>query len=66
MVESIYIWLVNHATICTWIVALCAGLTFVFNFILKKKKEHSQNISDVHESTINQAGGNITNISKDA
>lgn len=64
--ESIYNWLVNHATICTWIVALCAVFTFVFNFILKKKKEHSQNISDVHDSTINQAGGNITNISKDA
>lgn len=64
--ESICLWLSEHAVICTWIVALCAVLTFVFNFILKKKKEHSQNISDVHDSTINQAGGNITNILKDA
>lgn len=64
--ESICLWLSEHAVISTWIVALCALLTFVFNFILKKKKEHSQNISDVHDSTINQAGGNITNILKDA
>ena len=66
MMESIYNWLLDHAAICTWVVAICALLTFIFTFVLKKKKEQSQNISDVHDSTINQAGGNITNISKDA
>lgn len=66
MMESIYNWLSDHAAICTWVVAICASLTFIFTFVLKKKKEHSQNISDVHDSTVYQAGGNITNIYKDA
>lgn len=64
--ESIYTWLSEHTAVCTWTVAICALLTFIFTFVLKKKKEHSQNISDVHDSTVYQAGGNITNISKDA
>lgn len=61
-----YNWLVNHIAICSWIIAIFTILSFVFTFILKKKKEHSQNISNVHDSTINQASGNITIESKDA
>lgn len=61
-----YNWLVNHIAICSWILAIIAILTFVFTFIIKKKKQHSQNISNVHDSTINQACGNITIKSKDA
>lgn len=61
-----YNWLVNHIAICSWIITIFTILSFVFNFILKKKKEHSQNISNVHDSTINQASGNITIESKDA
>lgn len=62
--ETIYQWLYNHVALCTWVVALCALLTFVFNFILKKKRKTkdkpSQNISNVHNSTINQSGRDIT------
>lgn len=61
--ETIYQWLQSHVDLCTWAIALCAILTFVFNFILKKKKTKdklSQNISNVHNSTINQSGGDIT------
>ena len=66
MIDSIYYWLANHTAICTWLLAIFAVLTFIFTFIFKKKKEHRQNISDVHDSTINQAGGNISINSKDA
>ena len=61
-----YNWLENHIAICSWIITIFTILSFVFKFILKKKKEHSQNISNVHDSTINQASGNITIESKDA
>ncbi len=64
--DSIYNWLATHIAICTWLLAIFAVLTFIFTFIFKKKKEHTQNISDVHNSTINQASGNITINSKDA
>ncbi len=66
MMDSIYYWLANHTAICTWLLAIFAVLTFIFTFIFKTKKEHRQNISDVHDSTINQAGGNISINSKDA
>ena len=64
--DSIYNWFETHTAICTWLLAIFAVLTFIFTFIFKKKKEHTQNISDVYDSTINQAGGNITINSKDA
>lgn len=61
--DTIYQWLQNHVAICTWIVALCALATFLFNFVFKKKKKEdkpSQQIGDVKRSNVNQAGGNIT------
>lgn len=61
--ETIYLWLQSHVALCTWAIALCAILTFVFNFVLKKRKTKdklSQNISNVHNSTINQSGRDIT------
>ena len=64
--DSTYNWLASQIAICTWLLAIFAVLTFIFTFIFKKKKEHTQNISDVHNSTINQASGNITINSKDA
>lgn len=60
--DTFYTWLDNHAAICTWLVASCTLLTFVLTFIFKKKKNsrlHSQNISNVYGSIINQANGNI-------
>lgn len=64
--ESILKLLQEHVFICTWIVALCALLTFLLNFVFKKKEKGrqeekaSQKISGIHNSSVNQAGGNIT------
>lgn len=62
--DNIYQWLQHHVALCTWATAFCAILTFVFNFILRRKKKSkdkpSQNISNVHDSTINQSGRDIT------
>ena len=62
--DTIYQWLQDHVAVCTWIVALCALLTFLFNFVFKKKDKKkdkpSQNISNIHNSSVNQAGGDIT------
>ena len=58
----------GYVAICTWVVASCSLLTFVLSFIFKKKKKdstHSQNISNVQGTTINQANGNITINSQD-
>lgn len=60
--ETIYIWLENHGSICPWVASLCTLLTFLFTFVFKKKKKEKtrkQNITNVHNSKINQAGGNI-------
>ena len=66
--DTFYSWLENHVAIGTWVVASCSFLTFVLSFIFKKKKKdstHSQNISNVQGTTINQANGNITINSQD-
>ena len=65
--DTFYSWLENHVAICTWVVASCSLLTFVLSFNYKKKKDstHSQNISNVQGTTINQANGNITINSQD-
>lgn len=61
--DAIYQWLQNHVAICTWIVALCAIATLLFNFVFKNKKRKekpSQQIKDVNNSNVNQVGGNMT------
>lgn len=61
--DTVYQWLQGHVAICTWVVALCALATFFFNFVFKKDKKkdnHSQQIGDVKQSNVNQAGENIT------
>lgn len=61
--DAIYQWLQNHVAICTWIVALCAIATFLFNFVFKNKKRKekpSQLMKDVNNSNVNQVGGNMT------
>lgn len=48
--------------ICTLISTIIAILTFVLNFIIKKRKNSSNNtqiINNISSSDINQAGGNI-------
>lgn len=47
---------------CTLISTIIAILTFVLNFIIKKRKNSSNNtqiINNISSSDINQAGGNI-------
>ena len=53
--------------ICTLVSTVVAVLTFVLNFLIKKRNSsggNSQIINNVSSSDINQAGGNIK-LSKD-
>lgn len=62
MIHTVLTWMESHVWICTFIIAGCALLTFLFNFIFKKKKNNvSMNIGNISGGEINQANGNITN-----
>ena len=62
MIHTVLTWMESHVWICTFIIAGCALLTFLCNFIFKKKKNNvSMNIGNVSCGEINQANGNITN-----
>ncbi len=62
MIHTVLTWMESHVWICTFIIAGCALLTFLCNFIFKKKKNNvSMNIGNVSGGEINQANGNITN-----
>lgn len=52
--------------ICTLVSAVVALLTFLLNFVFKRRKTstRTQMISNVSSSTINQAGGDI-NLNQD-
>lgn len=62
MIHTVLTWMESHVWICTFIIAGCALLTFLCNFIFNKKKNNvSMNIGNVSGGEINQANGNITN-----
>lgn len=63
MIHTVLTWMESHVWICTFIIAGCALLTFLCNFIFKKKKNNvSMNIGNVSGGEINQANGNILQI----
>lgn len=51
----------NAVWICTIIMAICAVLTLIHGYCHKNKKHEGQNISNVTNSNVNQAGGDINN-----
>ncbi len=56
-------WLKDHVWLCTYIMLGIAALTFLLNFVFKKRKAtkmKTQSIINVKHSSINQADGNIT------
>lgn len=62
MIHEILVWMESNVWICTFIIAVCAVLTFFCNFIFKKKKNNvSMKIDNVSGGEVNQANGNITN-----
>ena len=62
MIYTILTWMESHVWICTFIIAGCAVLTFLCNFIFKKKKNNiSMKIDHVSGGKVYQANGNITN-----
>lgn len=55
-------WIRENIWVCTAITCLVGILTFVLNFIIKKRREPNNmdmKIGDVKNSTVNQAGRNI-------
>ena len=62
MIHTVLTWMESHVWICTFIIAGCALLTFLCNFIFKKKKNNVRmNIGNVSGGEINKENGNITN-----
>lgn len=59
-------WLHNHVWMCTYIIAGLAILTFVLNFIVKRKrndanaKDVKMKASHFKGSTVNQSAGDMT------
>lgn len=51
----------NYGWICGIVVAICAVLTLLHLYFHKEKDKGNQTISNVSDSNINQAGGNISN-----
>lgn len=61
MIHTILTWMESHVWICTFIIAGCAVLTFLCNFIFKKQRHNiSMKIGKVNGGEVNQANGNIT------
>lgn len=55
-------WIKDNIWVCTAITCLVGILTFVLNFIVKKKREPDNvdmKMGDVSNSTVNQARGDI-------
>lgn len=62
MLQTISTWMESHVWICTFVIAACALLTFLCNFIFKKKNNNvSMKIKNINGGSINQANGNIIN-----
>lgn len=54
-------WLESHVWLCTYVLAGCALVTLILRFFIKKKRSGLvQTIKKSKNSTINQAGGDIT------
>lgn len=51
----------NYGWICGIVVAICAVLTLLHLYFHKDKGKGNQTISNVSNSNINQAEGNISN-----
>lgn len=59
-------WLKDNAEwICAIIMAICAVVTLIYHYNTHKEKNgNKQTISNVKNSNINQAGGDIKNVEK--
>lgn len=58
--NAIYRWLQGNGFICR---VLCVLATFFFSLFKRKKRKEerpSQNVSNIHNSSVNQAAGDIT------
>ena len=64
--QDIILYIKENIWICTFISALVALMTFLLNFVFKRRKTSTktQIISNVTSSTINQAGRDI-NLNQD-
>lgn len=66
--QDFFLYIKENIWICTLVSAVVALLTFLLNFVFKRKKTSTgtQMISNVSSSTINQAGRDINlNLNKD-
>ena len=64
--QDIILYIKENIWICTFVSALVALMTFLLNFVFKRRKASTktQIISNVTSSTINQAGRDI-NLNQD-
>ena len=64
--QDIILYIKENIWICTFVSALVALMTFLLNFVFKRRKTSTktQIISNVTSSTINQAGRDI-NLNQD-